>query len=74
MLPPSDLPPTAASAEVPRVVPHPAGGWTHSWPLTGTARLYSGYYETAGIAFRAARGAVSPRLRAALAASRAVAS
>lgn len=69
---PPDLPAASATApELPEVRRHPAGGYTHAWPLSGTARIFTGHFDTAPAALRAARGAVSPRLRAALAASRA---
>jgi hypothetical protein len=56
----------------PTVRPHPSGGYTHAWPLTGTARVYSGHFPTSRLALRAARSAVNPRVRAAIAAVQAV--
>jgi len=52
--------------DTPLVKPHPRGGFTHAWPLVGTARIYTGHFNTAPEAWRAARGAVNPRVRAAL--------
>ena len=68
---PDVLPATVSlPAEVPAVRPHPTGGFTHAWPLSGSARIYTGHFRTAPEAFRAARSAVNPRVRAALAAAR----
>ena len=55
--------------DTPIVKPHPRGGFTHAWPLGGTARIYTGHFATAPEAWRAARAAVNPRVRAALAAA-----
>lgn len=57
--------------EIPEVRPHPAGGYTHAWPLTGSARIYTGHFPSAPAAIRAAHAAVNPTLRAAIAAARA---
>lgn len=57
---------------IPTVRPHPTGGYTHAWPLTGTARVYSGHFTTRRLATRAARASINPRLRAAIAAAQAV--
>lgn len=57
--------------EIPEVRPHPTGGYTHAWPLTGSARIYTGHFPTAPAAIRAAHCAVNPRIRAALVAARA---
>lgn len=67
-LSPSPCPPMK-SPEVPLIRPHPTGGYTHAWPISGTARIYSGHFRTAPEAFRAARSAVNPALRAAVAAA-----
>lgn len=56
--------------EIPEVRLHPTGGYTHAWPLTGSARIYTGHFPTAPAAIRAAHCAVNPRIRAALAAAR----
>lgn len=57
---------------LPIVRPHPAGGYTHAWPLTGSARVYSGHFTTLRLATRAARASINPRVRAAIAAAQAV--
>jgi hypothetical protein len=56
----------------PTVRPHPSGGYTHAWLTIGTARVYSGHFTTQRLARRAARSAVNPWLRAAIAAAQAV--
>ena len=43
----------------PAVAAHPAGGFTLAWPLTGTARVYTGTYPTR----RSANSAVSAAIR-----------
>lgn len=41
----------------PTVRPHPSGGFTLAWPLTGTARVYTGHFSSRRSANSAARRA-----------------
>lgn len=68
-LSPSLCPPMPSPKDAPLIRPHPTGGFTHAWPVSGTARVYVGHFRTAPEAFRAARGAVNPLLRANLSAT-----
>ena len=48
----------------PTVAAHPAGGFTLAWPLTGTARIYTGAFPSrraarAGAAAAVRRGTVA---------------